>query len=109
MIEALWSVEFISSLQGASAGVAVFETGKVLGGDSAFTYIGTYQISAGMLKAEVAVTKYSAGVSVFGDLQKFTLRLEGAPKHDTFDVQGYVVENPNLKIGVRLTRRAELP
>jgi len=110
MIEALWSVEFISNLQGAGAGVAVFETGRVLGGDAGFTYIGTYQANGGTLKAEVVVSKYNAtGFSVFGDLQKFTLRLEGVPKHDTFDVQGYVVENPNLKIVIRLTRRAELP
>lgn len=47
--------------------------------------------------------------SVFGNVQKFTLHLEGAVKHDTFDVQGYMVENPALKIAIRLTRRAELP
>lgn len=42
MIEALWSVEFMSNLQGAGAGVAVFETGRVLGGDAGYTYVGKY-------------------------------------------------------------------
>lgn len=110
MIEALWSVEFVSNVEGVGAGVAVFETGRVLGGDSAFTYIGTYKSNSGALEAEIVVSKYhNNGFSVFGDLQKFTLHLTGIPKHDTFDVQGHVVENPTLKIVVRLTRRAELP
>lgn len=110
MIEALWSVEFMSNLQGAGAGVAVFETGRVLGGDAGFTYVGTYRTNGSRLEANVVVSKYNNhGHSVFGDLRKFTLHLEGELKHDTFDVQGYMVENPSLKIAIRLTRRAELP
>ena len=110
MIEALWSVLFASNHQGFGAGVAVFETGRILGGDSGYTYIGSYEVKNGVMTAEVVISKYmAAGTSVFGDLQQFTLRLEGVPKYDAFEVLGYVAEQPASKIVIQLTRRAELP
>ena len=35
MLEALWSVEFVSNVNDSGAGVVVLETGRILGGDSA--------------------------------------------------------------------------
>jgi hypothetical protein len=110
MLEALWSVEFVSNVQGFGAGVAVFETGRVLGGDASYTYVGKYSSNGNGLVADIVVSNYrGAPHSVFGAIPKFTLHLEGVPKQDTFDVHGHMVENPNLKIDIRLTRRAELP
>ncbi len=47
--------------------------------------------------------------SIFGDIDEFNLHLEGSPAHDGFILQGHMIENPSMKIGVKLTRRAELP
>lgn len=110
MLEALWSVEFISNVQGSGGGVAVFETGRILGGDASYTYVGSYSVNGNGLKADITVANYRGTPnSVFGNIPKFTLHLEGMPKSDTFDVHGHMIENPALTISIRLTRRAELP
>ena len=44
-IGALWTVEFENpSNHYEGAGIAVFETGRILGGDSFFYYVGTFSI-----------------------------------------------------------------
>lgn len=110
MIEALWSVEFVSNSNITGAGVAVFETGRILGGDGNYFYIGSYQIVNGQVAADIKVTHYS-GIphSVFGHLQQFDLSLTGTIAHAKFLVAGNLVQNPNQKIVIQLTRRAELP
>ncbi len=110
MLEALWSVEFISNVQGSGAGVAVLETGRVLGGDNQYTYVGSYKVENGVTFADIRVALHNEpDNSIFGPLKEFTLRLSGQARRDQFDLHGEVVENPALKIGIRLTRRAELP
>lgn len=110
MIEALWSVEFVSNVQGFGAGVAVLETGRVLGGDSQYMYVGSYEIDNHQATVKINVKHYSGVAnSIFGGAKEFNLVLEGTPAQDQFEFHGYVVENPELKIGIRLTRRAELP
>lgn len=110
MIEALWSVEFVSNMNFLGAGVVVFETGRVFGGDSQYYYIGDYQIKNGMLEGSIEVTHYSGEPwSIFGILTNFRLNISGQPNKKTFDLRGYLVEDPTKKIQIRLTRRAELP
>jgi hypothetical protein len=112
MLEALWSVEFVSSLQVVGAGVAVLETGRVLVGDAQYYYVGTcsYDQHTDTVTAELKVTHYAGSEhSVFGAARNFRLRLSGKPNRERFDIHGHVVENPSLNIGIRLTRRAELP
>ena len=110
MLEALWSVEFSSNVQGVGAGVAVLETGRVLGGDSQYFYVGSYKVHNDQIQAQLTVTHYAgAPSSIFGTAKQFTLQLTGAPARDRFELHGHVLESPNLKITIRLTRRAELP
>jgi len=111
MLEALWSVEFLSGTtlrQGA--GVIVLETSRAFGGDSSYFYVGGYQLIHDTLKADVKVTHYfGPTISVFGPRQQFTLKLEGKIAEHTFSLHGYLVEQPELKITVQLTKRADLP
>lgn len=110
MLEALWSVEFVSNVQGVGAGVAVLETGRVLGGDGQYYYVGNYESNNGVAKAIIKVTHYAGPPnSVFGQIKEFNLILEGKPSEKAFELHGHVQENPSLKIGIRLTRRSELP
>ncbi len=111
MLEALWSVEFLSTTtQGYGAGVIVFESNRAFGGDAQYFYIGRYELVHDTLKAEAKVTHY-AGLpnSVFGPRKEFTLKLEGKIAEPMFDLKGYLVEQPGMKIIVRLTKRADLP
>ena len=53
MIEALYGVEFWSNQSSMGYGVAVLETGRIFGGDTSFTYLGSYEIQNGVLSATV--------------------------------------------------------
>lgn len=110
MLEALWSVEFVSNVQGTGAGVAVLETGRVLGGDGQYFYVGSYKVQNGQVQSQLKVTHYAGQPSsIFGPAKEFNLQLTGTPNDLSFELHGHVVETPSLKIGIRLTRRAELP
>ncbi len=100
MLEALWSVEFGSNLNTIGAGIAVFETGRVLGGDSAFMYVGSYEVKNGTVTANLEITKYSTTgnmQSIFGPLSKFHLEVSGKVDEKKMTLTGHVKENPSLK------------
>ena len=110
MVEAMYGLEFISNSNDGGYGVAILETGRILGGDSSFVYVGTYEVKNGLLTAKVKCTNdRNLMQSIFGDIREFNLHLEGKPEYEKFILQGYMIENPSMKIGVKLTRRAELP
>lgn len=110
MLEALWSVEFSSNVQGFGSGVVVLETGRVLGGDAQYFYVGSYEVTNGVVKSTVTITHY-AGVpnTIFGQAKSVTLNFTGTPARDQFELVGSVAGNPALAMRVRFTRRAELP
>lgn len=116
-IEALWSVTFVSTsgqLLNAGNGVVVLETGRVLGGDSAFTYIGSYTFNpkTEQIDAEIRVRKYGQTdmQSVFGPMSDFHLVLSStANTHNAIRFEGHVKEQPSLKIVIAAQRQAELP
>lgn len=111
MLEALWSVEFQSSFGMHGNGVAVFETGRVLGGDSTMMYIGSFRVANGVIDADIHVKKYASApgqTSVVG-LNEFNLKVTGKPERDRLSLAGYVVEAPERKVTITAVRRAELP
>jgi hypothetical protein len=113
MLEALYGIEFQSKQNNNGGyGVAVLETGRILGGDSSFVFVGTYAQNNGTLEVEVKCTNdRNILQSIFGDIGEFTLKVKGQPdpEHKEFILQGHMVENPDMEIGIKLTRRAELP
>ena len=114
MIEGLWSISFSAVDQpqdDVGAGVVVFETLRVFGGDSIYFYTGNYSItSENQIKANVSVNHYfGPPLSIFGPLETFTIILSGAIAADEFHTHGYVKENPLLKLNVKFVKRAELP
>ncbi|MDO6387050.1 GrlR family regulatory protein [Uliginosibacterium sp. 31-12] len=110
MIEALWSVEFKSSFGLGGHGIAVFETGRVFGGDSAMIYTGSYNIEGGVIQAKIDVKRYAHNsmVSVVG-LEKFTLQVTGKVDTKSMSFEGFVVEDPSRKLAIHAIRQAELP
>ena len=112
MIEALWSVEFLSNMNSVGSGIVVIETGRVLGGDSAYMYIGDIRVEQSTVHAVIRVTQYSSVMgmtSIFHPLTQFTLKVSGPLSATDILFNGYVVEQPGLQIAVRAVRRAELP
>jgi hypothetical protein len=111
MLEALWSVEFKSSFGFQGNGVAVFETGRVFGGDSTMIYVGSFHVENGSIHADVNINKYahSPGMASVVGLDNFTLKLSGKSDLNKMALSGYVVEDPSRKITIHAVRRAELP
>lgn len=111
MLEALWSVEFQSSFGIRGNGVAVFETGRVLGGDSTMIYVGSFRVENGVIHADLNVKKYASaqGQTSSVGLNEFNLKVTGKPDRDKLDLSGYVVEDPARTLTIHAVRRAELP
>jgi len=109
-LEALWTAEFGSNLGWVGAGVVIFETGRIFGGDGAYYYLGKAEVKNDLLEAEIEVTHFAGQPhSIFGSLNNFHLKLSGRFEEPVMELQGHLVANPALAIGVRLTKRAELP
>ena len=110
MLEALWTVEFVSSAEIVGTGVVVLETDRIFGGDASYYYLGSYKVDGRFLTAELEVTHFAGpSLSVFGPAERFNLRLSGAIESPEMELRGSVVENADRRIVMRLHRRAELP
>jgi hypothetical protein len=110
MLEALWSLEFESGSE-AGAGVVIFETGRIFGGDAQYYYTGKYSLKDGTMSADVKVNRYSSGYgSIFGtNEQEFDLKITGKVEAPTMTATGHRVDDLAAQIEIRFTRRAELP
>jgi hypothetical protein len=65
-VDGFWIVQY-AGMEGKDGGVAVLMKGRVLGGDSGFTYTGTYEETKFGLKASFLVENFNPSVgSVLG-------------------------------------------
>jgi hypothetical protein len=107
-MDGLWTAEFGSSAGSFGGGVAVFKSGKVLGGDGTYFYVGTYTLKEGHFQATLKSSPFIEGArSVFNTTgQDLTLELNGSltGKGQAL-AQGSAKEVPALKFAVRLTKR----
>ncbi len=116
-LEALWTVRVVSNLGSGGAGIVVFETGRIFGGDQDYIYLGKYNVTPDgrQLTADVKVSNHSGNrSSIFGPLNQFTLQIEApVPAATTvgtiMQANGRLVANPMLQIGLLMTLRASLP
>ena len=108
MIDGLWIVRYHGP-EGVGGGVVVFTEGQVLGGDSGFAYVGTYQERGGTLKAKVTVKNFDPNIpSVLGVPGDHDLLIEGKIKGDAITGTGALVAFPDSKFVVQLTRYHKL-
>lgn len=113
-VEGLWLVEFMSREQGTwGKGVTVLETGKILGGDSGYYYIGSYSVEHTTIEAEVKITQHFMGMqNIFHPLTNVTIVFNRQDIQGGLDnkiLQGVLRENPALTVGVKFTKLSELP
>lgn len=107
MIEGLWIVQY-EGIQGGGGGVAVFVNGRVLGGDTGFTYVGTYSEKDGNLTAQVRVTNFLPDIpNVLGVEGDFDLLIHGPRKGQVIEASGSVVGQPGA-VALKLTKEASL-
>lgn len=109
MVEGFWIVQY-EGMKGNGGGVAMFIKGKVFGGDTGYTYIGSYQTQGNSVKAEVAVRNFLPDIpSVLGVVGDFELNIEGKLEGDVIKGTGSLANSQAVGIAVKLTKRANLP
>ncbi|MCR4158825.1 hypothetical protein NUK34_08160 [Kerstersia gyiorum] len=91
MIEGFWTVIFRSQTD-VGAGVVTVTNGKILGGDTSFTYTGPFEIDAnGRIKGELAVRRHSKFLpSVLPGLDNYTLQISGSANNESLRLSGQI-------------------
>jgi hypothetical protein len=109
MPEALWSLEFESSLGDHGAGVVVLDTERLFGGDAQYFYVGNYKVEDHVLEADVVVQHY-AGLPflVFGPSEVHKVTLKGEITAPIMILNGHLANDPNRTFSVKCTKRAKL-
>jgi len=108
MIDGLWIVQFHGP-HGVGGGVAVLTKGQILGGDSGFTYDGTYELKEDSLKARVAVKNFDSSIpNVLGVPGNFDLLVDGVFRGDEFTGTGALAIAPDSKMVIRLKKSVSL-
>jgi len=110
--EALWTLEFEAPRGWANGGVLVLETGRILGGDSHYYYVGKFSLVREKLDGVLKASHYHGDdVTAFGVRTKgFEARVV-AQLQPTGLISGILI-SPTPGIGTlafRMTRRHPLP
>ncbi len=109
MVEGFWIVQY-EGMKGNGGGVAMFIKGKVFGGDTGYTYLGSYQTQGDVVKARVKVQNFLPDIpSVLGVVGDFELNIEGKIEGDVIKGTGSLANSAAVGIALKLTRRASLP
>lgn len=119
MIEGLWVAKFLvpsSEEMELNGGVVVIESGRVLGGDSGYFYIGDLEgRGSGIWGLNLVVNRHDPSIySIFGDVD--TIRLRGEVRVHGQDPAGRHILMVHLlseingdALDVSLTKVSELP
>lgn len=99
MIDGLWTVEFISTINRSGKGVAVFTKGRLLGGDEGYYYSGTYNVEGLRISGKVNVIRFDPQIiSVFGNVDHFTLTFSGDFNDYHLSAAATLDDNPKYQI-----------
>jgi hypothetical protein len=105
MIDGFWIVQF-EGMQGRGGGVMLLKNGNVFGGNSGYTFMGTYQADDRSVKAQIKIQRFIPGVpNAWGMQGDFELQVQGAVQGDI--IRGTAQLYPaGMVIPVKLSRRA---
>src|ERR1700760_1305736 len=107
-VQGLWIVQYVG-LQGSGGGVIVLINGKVLGGDTGYLYIGTYQVNDNVLSVRVKVSNFLPDIpNVIGIQGDFELEMRVTVAFPVMQGAMGLVGRPGAGIAVRLTKKADL-
>jgi hypothetical protein len=107
MIDGFWTVHFEAG-GNRGAGVVVLTNGKLFGGDSGFTYIGTYSVTDDAVTSEVKAQNFEPTVPSLLGLSSYTLNLRGKLSGDVISGQATTPAKPGLVLSLRLQKRSAL-
>jgi hypothetical protein len=104
-MDGFWTAKFTTPM-GSGGGVAYFTANQVFGGDSGFTYLGSYQINGTDVVAKLRISPHSPGIaSVFGPTtQAFDLTITGTIQGNQMTGKGVASIAPGVSFQVNLTK-----
>ncbi len=109
MIDGLWTVEFISTINRSGKGVLVLNNGRLLGGDEGYYYSGTYQVTGAKIQGKVNVIRFDPNnLSVFGDIDHFTLSFSGDISDYHLTAAATITDNPKFQIRVVAHKKEDM-
>lgn len=103
LYEGLYAVKFQTSL-GEGGGVVVLKKGEIMGGDSHFYYLGSYQADGDGLIASLQVRRHfdtPEAQTVFG-VDPITMNLKGQLPGSHGDLTGTAIEAPDVEFTATL-------
>lgn len=116
MLEGLWVTRFeapSAESHDILNGVVVIETGRILGGDSGFLYLGEIAEKSGdVWPVSVRIKRHDERVqSIFGDVDDYVLTGRIVPHPDASEGRFMIVlgRNGAEELLVSLTKAADLP
>lgn len=108
MFDGLW-ILMIQPPPVTSGGVVVFVNGKVFGGDSGFTWVGSYAVSDKTIRGRVNVHNFDPAIqSVFGVSGDYEMRFSGTIEGEQISGTAMIANQPQHSLSLRLTKRANL-
>lgn len=109
MYDGLWTIEFRSSNNFFGSGVLILTNGRLLGGDYGYYYSGSYEINGEELRGKVSIIRFDPNsISVFGEVDNFSLDLKGTIKDYEFRADAYVIGNSGKTLHIVGKKREEL-
>jgi hypothetical protein len=110
MVEGLWTIKFISSLNLWGGGVIVMtKERRILGGDTGYYYIGTYTVTGSQIKGDVDIIQFDPqSISVFGETSDFHLTFDGAFEDNKFSAAAQSPKFPGHSIKIEGNKKADL-
>lgn len=110
MIEGLWTVKFISSLNLWGGGVIVLTEGnRILGGDAGYYYIGTYSVTGNQVKGDIDIIQFDPQImSVFGEISDFHLKFDGTFEDNKFSATAQSPEFPGYSLKIEGNKKEDL-
>lgn len=108
MVDGFWIVRTIVS-QGTGGAVVILTSGKLLGGDNGFYFMGTYYADQVSMKAHVTVHNFDPAVpSIFGITGEYELEVSATVQGDTMVGTAMLAGQPTKSIGLRLEKKSNL-
>lgn len=108
-LRGLYKVE-MQTTRGSRRGVLYAYGGKLLGGNSAFGYVGAFHdLGGGEVSVELTVQRHREDPNFrpFLDIERVTLKLKGGPSGEVFRVEGHAEELPDTAFTLLMTPISE--
>ena len=104
MLSGVYRVYFEGPL-GAGKGIMYANDGRIVGGDSAYVYGGTFDIVGDWVSATIRIVSDAPSpTGIFGHLTNFVMTISGRASRRGFELEGMPEGHPKQRFSVQGTK-----